>query len=133
KSEIEKTLATTRMSTASMGRFDKKLEGEKKLRGVKRKVRLLAWSSMINSDTVAVRTHRDAHREGTKGKPQAHLEHGQRCQENAQDRAGRGFDTQCAEGDPGSDKREGRRSLWKERGEEEGRKGTEMILFVLYV
>ena len=26
------------MSTASMGRFDKKLEGEKKLRGVKRKV-----------------------------------------------------------------------------------------------
>lgn len=40
KTELEKTLATTRMSTASMGKFDKKLEGEKKLRGVKRKVRL---------------------------------------------------------------------------------------------
>jgi regulator of ribosome biosynthesis len=38
KHEIEKTLATTRVSTASMGKFDKKLEGEKKLRGVKRKV-----------------------------------------------------------------------------------------------
>jgi regulator of ribosome biosynthesis len=38
KSEIERTLATTRASTASMGKFDKKLEGEKKLRGIKRKV-----------------------------------------------------------------------------------------------
>ncbi|THH12235.1 hypothetical protein EW145_g108 [Phellinidium pouzarii] len=37
KAEIERTLATTRVSTASMGRFDFKLEGEKKLRGVKRK------------------------------------------------------------------------------------------------
>jgi len=37
KQDIEKTLATTRTSTASMGKFDKKLEGEKKLRGVKRK------------------------------------------------------------------------------------------------
>ncbi|KAF9567375.1 RRS1-domain-containing protein [Agrocybe pediades] len=37
KQEIEKTLATTRMSTASMGKFDKRLEGEKKIRGVKRK------------------------------------------------------------------------------------------------
>ncbi|KAG6868764.1 hypothetical protein C0993_011033 [Termitomyces sp. T159_Od127] len=37
KQEIEKTLATTRISTASMGKFDKKLEGEKKLRNVKRK------------------------------------------------------------------------------------------------
>ncbi|TFY82761.1 hypothetical protein EWM64_g1254 [Hericium alpestre] len=37
KKEIDRTLATTRMSTASMGKFDKKLEGEKKLRGVKRK------------------------------------------------------------------------------------------------
>ncbi|KAG1805671.1 RRS1-domain-containing protein [Suillus subaureus] len=40
KKDIERTLATTRMSTASMGRFDKKLEGEKKLRGVKRKKHL---------------------------------------------------------------------------------------------
>jgi regulator of ribosome biosynthesis len=38
KHEIEKTLASTRASTASMGKFDKKLDGEKKLRGVKRKV-----------------------------------------------------------------------------------------------
>jgi len=36
-SEIDKTLATTRGSTASMGKFDTKLVGEKKLRGVKRK------------------------------------------------------------------------------------------------
>ena len=35
-----KTLATTRVSTASMGRFDKKLEGEGKIKGVKRKVAL---------------------------------------------------------------------------------------------
>lgn len=39
KREIERTVATTRMSTASMGRFDRKLDGEKKLKGVKRKVR----------------------------------------------------------------------------------------------
>ncbi|TFK43810.1 ribosome biogenesis regulatory protein-domain-containing protein [Crucibulum laeve] len=37
KRDIEKTLATTRISTASMGKFDKKLDGEKKVRGVKRK------------------------------------------------------------------------------------------------
>ena len=41
KNEINKTLATSRVSTASMGRFDKTLEGEKKLKGVKRKVRPL--------------------------------------------------------------------------------------------
>ncbi len=39
KQEIDRTLATTRTSTASMGRFDRKLDGEKKLKGVKRKVR----------------------------------------------------------------------------------------------
>ncbi|KAF9048111.1 RRS1-domain-containing protein [Hymenopellis radicata] len=37
KKEIDRTLTTARISTASMGRFDKKLEGEKKMRGVKRK------------------------------------------------------------------------------------------------
>ncbi|KAI0050029.1 RRS1-domain-containing protein [Auriscalpium vulgare] len=37
KKDIERTLATSRVSTASMGKFDKKLDGEKKLRGVKRK------------------------------------------------------------------------------------------------
>ncbi|KAF9266325.1 RRS1-domain-containing protein [Marasmius fiardii PR-910] len=37
KTEIQRNLAQSRISTASMGKFDKKLEGEKKLRGVKRK------------------------------------------------------------------------------------------------
>ncbi|VDB89913.1 unnamed protein product [Peniophora sp. CBMAI 1063] len=37
KSDISRTLATTRFSTASMGKFDKKLDGDKPLRGVKRK------------------------------------------------------------------------------------------------
>ncbi|KAJ4482416.1 RRS1-domain-containing protein [Lentinula aciculospora] len=37
KTDLERTLATTRTSTASMGKFDRKLEGEKKLKGVKRK------------------------------------------------------------------------------------------------
>ncbi|KAI0732795.1 ribosome biogenesis regulatory protein-domain-containing protein [Fomitopsis betulina] len=37
KTQIDRTLATTRTSTASMGKFDKKLDGEKKLKGVKRK------------------------------------------------------------------------------------------------
>ena len=38
KTELERTLASTRISTASMGKFDRKLEGEKKIKGVKRKV-----------------------------------------------------------------------------------------------
>ncbi|OJT05386.1 Ribosome biogenesis regulatory protein -like protein [Trametes pubescens] len=37
KKEIDRTLAVTRASTASMGKFDRKLEGEKKLKGLKRK------------------------------------------------------------------------------------------------
>ncbi|KAI6042803.1 ribosome biogenesis regulatory protein-domain-containing protein [Pisolithus marmoratus] len=37
KAELDQTLAATRTSTASMGKFDKKLEGDKKMRGVKRK------------------------------------------------------------------------------------------------
>ena len=41
KNDIHRTLATSRVSTASMGRFDKVLEGENKLKGVKRKVRSL--------------------------------------------------------------------------------------------
>ena len=44
KQEIEKTLVAARISTASMGKFDKKLEGEKKVRGVKRKVRCILSS-----------------------------------------------------------------------------------------
>ena len=38
KKQIDRTLAVTRTSTASMGKFDRTLEGEKKLKGVKRKV-----------------------------------------------------------------------------------------------
>ena len=38
KRDIDRTLAMTRTSTASMGKFDRVLNGEKKLRGVKRKV-----------------------------------------------------------------------------------------------
>lgn len=37
KRDIERGLAQARISTASMGRFDKQLEGEKKPRGIKRK------------------------------------------------------------------------------------------------
>ncbi|KAH0840271.1 ribosome biogenesis regulatory protein-domain-containing protein [Lanmaoa asiatica] len=37
KVDIDRTLASTRISTASMGKFDKRLEGDKKMRGVKRK------------------------------------------------------------------------------------------------
>ncbi|KIL70305.1 hypothetical protein M378DRAFT_189851 [Amanita muscaria Koide BX008] len=37
KREIERDLVQTRISTASMGRFDKQLEGEKKPHGIKRK------------------------------------------------------------------------------------------------
>ncbi|PFH49239.1 hypothetical protein AMATHDRAFT_148094 [Amanita thiersii Skay4041] len=37
KRDIERTLVQARTSTASMGRFDKQLEGEKKPRGIKRK------------------------------------------------------------------------------------------------
>lgn len=37
KKDIDRTLSSARVSTASMGRFDKKLEGEKKMHGVKRK------------------------------------------------------------------------------------------------
>ena len=44
KQEIEKTLAAARISTASVGKFDEKLEGEKKVRGVKRKVRCILFS-----------------------------------------------------------------------------------------
>jgi regulator of ribosome biosynthesis len=40
KKEIERTLATTRVSTASIGKFDRQLEGEKKPRGLKRKVHI---------------------------------------------------------------------------------------------
>ena len=47
KKDIDRTLAMTRTSTASMGKFDRVLDGEKKLRGVKRKV----------SVSLSMRTH----------------------------------------------------------------------------
>ena len=47
KKQIDRTLATTRTSTASMGKFDKTLEGEKKLKGVKRKVCWFVVSSVM--------------------------------------------------------------------------------------
>ncbi|KAG8952612.1 Rhodanese- sulfurtransferase [Tulasnella sp. 424] len=37
RDEVDRSVARTRLSTASMGRFDKTLEGEKKPRGIKRK------------------------------------------------------------------------------------------------
>lgn len=51
KQNIERTLATTRVSTASMGKFDAKLEGEKKLRGVKRKVVFLPVLEILHTET----------------------------------------------------------------------------------
>ncbi|KAJ4472747.1 ribosome biogenesis regulatory protein-domain-containing protein [Lentinula lateritia] len=41
KKDLERTLAMSRTSTASMGKFDRKLEGEKKMKGIKRKVRFV--------------------------------------------------------------------------------------------
>ncbi|KAL0580716.1 Rhodanese-related sulfurtransferase [Marasmius crinis-equi] len=67
KTEIERNLAQSRISTASMGKFDKKLDGEKKLRGVKRKFEAnersvqeeakasLALLSRMESDTKKMR------------------------------------------------------------------------------
>jgi len=46
KGEIARTLVMTRSSTASMGKFDRMLEGEKKPRGVKRKVKRIPHSTM---------------------------------------------------------------------------------------
>ena len=54
KGEINRTLATSRVSTASMGKFDKVLEGEKKLKGVKRKVRSLPSLCTGGSPTFTV-------------------------------------------------------------------------------
>lgn len=41
KKELERSLLLSKGATASMGKFDKKLEGEPKIKGVKRKVRLV--------------------------------------------------------------------------------------------
>jgi hypothetical protein len=49
KGEITRTLAMTRASTASMGKFDRMLEGEKKPRGGKRKVKRIHHCTMSSS------------------------------------------------------------------------------------
>jgi hypothetical protein len=49
KGEIQRTLAMTRTSTASMGKFDRVLEGEKKTRGVKRKVKRVPHGTTSSS------------------------------------------------------------------------------------
>ena len=49
KGEIARTLAMTRGSTASMGKFDRMLEGEKKPRGVKRKVKHIPLNTTSSS------------------------------------------------------------------------------------
>ena len=41
KEELKKSIGVTRASTASLGRFDKALVGEPKMRNLKRKVSLL--------------------------------------------------------------------------------------------
>jgi len=61
KNEINRTLATSRVSTASMGRFDKVLEGEKKLKGVKRKVRSLLLFVMRAKSTRVYSLNRPRH------------------------------------------------------------------------
>ncbi|KAL9713110.1 Rhodanese- sulfurtransferase [Leucoagaricus gongylophorus] len=67
KKEIDHVLATTRTSTASMGKFDRQLDGEKKPRGLKRKFdpieasaeqekkNALALLSRMESDTKKMR------------------------------------------------------------------------------
>jgi regulator of ribosome biosynthesis len=49
RGEIHRTLAMTRASTASMGKFDRMLEGEKKPRGGKRKVKHIPHSTTSSS------------------------------------------------------------------------------------
>jgi hypothetical protein len=39
KKELERRILVNKVSTGSMGKFDKKLEGEPKIKGAKRKVR----------------------------------------------------------------------------------------------
>jgi hypothetical protein len=43
KEELDRSMALSRTATASMGKFDKKIEGEPKIKGVKRKVSVAVW------------------------------------------------------------------------------------------
>jgi regulator of ribosome biosynthesis len=58
KGELDREIVTARVSTASMGRFDKKLEGEKKLKGVKRKVWHFRAVRFSEINVIAVRPDR---------------------------------------------------------------------------
>ncbi|TFY64710.1 hypothetical protein EVJ58_g2441 [Rhodofomes roseus] len=74
KKQIDRTLATTRASTASMGKFDKTLEGEKKLKGVKRKLdREPAMKKAKSAGGHDVLNVRKAIRSASKGKGSAAL------------------------------------------------------------
>jgi hypothetical protein len=46
-------MALSRTATASMGKFDKKIEGEPKIKGVKRKVSFAGVSSAVRSPDTA--------------------------------------------------------------------------------
>jgi regulator of ribosome biosynthesis len=52
KGDIQRTLVMTRGSTASMGKFDRMLEGEKKPRGVKRKVKRIPHNTTYVLDAL---------------------------------------------------------------------------------
>jgi hypothetical protein len=47
KKELDRSMALSRTATASMGKFDKRIEGEAKIKGVKRKVSRWLASSIV--------------------------------------------------------------------------------------
>lgn len=47
KQELERSMLISKTATASMGKFDKKIEGEPKVKGVKRKVREISPFPML--------------------------------------------------------------------------------------
>jgi regulator of ribosome biosynthesis len=51
KKVIERELKITKTSTASMGKFDEKLQGETKEKNVKRKVRCF-WLALLSPDNI---------------------------------------------------------------------------------
>lgn len=56
KEELDRSMALSRTATASMGKFDKKIEGEPKIKGVKRKVRTTFFSIAFRSFALHRRT-----------------------------------------------------------------------------
>ncbi|THH28799.1 hypothetical protein EUX98_g5397 [Antrodiella citrinella] len=72
KTEIGRTLAVTRTSTASMGKFDKKLDGEKKLKGIKRKfdpAEVSATSEKSNNLAILSKLDREPHAKKSRSEP----------------------------------------------------------------